>query len=190
MDKYIHKENTNPLKVIIGIIVCLWIVHFISYPLPFIKTLGIYPRSIFGLIGIVTSPFLHDDMAHLISNTSALFVLGLVFLGTEKSRAGYIFIPIYFLSGLGTWIIGKGGANHIGASGVIYGIMGYLMTIGIFRKKIFTLIMSILIFLFYGATLWGMFPFFTQGNISWQAHLSGFIVGVFTARSEAKITRH
>lgn len=186
----LKKANLQSVKIIASVIAFLWIIHFFSTIIPFIKTWGIYPREITGLLGIITSPLIHLNLSHIISNTTALIFLGFVFIILEQGRAAYIFIAIYFFSGLGTWLIGSGGKSHIGASGVIYGLMGYLLTIGIFRKHVLTIILSLFIFIFYGATLFGMLPFFTSSRVSWQAHLAGFIVGVIVAQTEAKINKN
>jgi membrane associated rhomboid family serine protease len=180
--------NLQPLKIILGIIAALWIVLFISWGAPFIKQFGIHPRSLFGLIGIFASPFLHENMLHLAANTTGLFFLGVIFLSVEKARAGYIIIPIYVLSGLGTWIIGRSGSVHIGASGVIYGLLGYLLFIGIFRKSAWTILLSLAIFFLYGGALWGLLPQLGNPMISWEGHLSGFLSGIVTAKAEANMT--
>ncbi len=184
-----EKLNLQPLKIILALIALLWIVLFISWAVPSLNQLGIRPRTIPGLIGIIVSPFLHGDIVHLMANTTGLFFLGLIFLGLEKSRAGYIMVPIYILSGLGTWIIGRAGSVHIGASGIIYGLLGYLLFIGIFRKHIWTIILSIAIFLLYGGALWGVLPQIGFSQISWEGHLSGFLSGIITAKAEANMNR-
>ncbi|HPA70846.1 MAG TPA: rhomboid family intramembrane serine protease [Spirochaetota bacterium] len=180
--------NLQPLKIILGIIAVLWIVLFISWAAPSINMFGIRPRSIPGLIGIFTSPFLHGSVVHLAANTTGLFFLGLIFLTVERARAGYIIIPIYVLAGLGTWIIGRSGSLHIGASGVIYGLLGYLLFIGIFRRNFWTILMSVAIILLYGGALWGVLPQIGYPQISWEGHLSGFLAGILTAKAEANMT--
>ncbi|HPA73844.1 MAG TPA: rhomboid family intramembrane serine protease [Spirochaetota bacterium] len=180
--------NYQPLKIILGIIAALWIVLFISWAAPSINAFGIRPRSIPGLIGILASPFLHGSIVHLAANTTGLFFLGLIFLTVERARAGYIIIPIYVLSGLGTWIIGRSGSVHIGASGVIYGLLGYLLFIGIFRRSFWTILMSAAILLLYGGALWGVLPQIGYPQISWEGHLSGFLAGIVTAKAEANMT--
>lgn len=183
------KLNFQGLKTALFIIALLWVILLLSTVFESITSLGIRPRSIFGLIGIFTSPLIHKNMAHLIANSTGLFFLGLIFLGLEQSRAGYIIIPIYLFSGLGTWIIGRPDSNHIGASGIVYGLMGYLLTIGFFRKSIWTILLSVLIFILYGGTLWGIFPFINGDHVSWEGHLCGFLAGILTAWSESKMKR-
>lgn len=181
--------NFRLLKTMLFIIALLWIVLLISWWMPSINQFGIKPRTLDGLIGIAFSPLLHGNIAHLSANSLALFVLGLIFLGVEKARAGYIIVPIYFLSGLGTWAIGRAGTVHIGASGIIYGLLGYLIFIGIFRKSIRLILLSIALLVFYGGALWGLFPLLGNPLISWEGHLSGFLSGIITARAEANLEK-
>lgn len=184
-----RKLNFQGLKTMLFIIALLWIILLLSTVFESITSLGIRPRSVSGIIGIFTSPLIHRDMAHLIANSTGLFFLGLIFLGLEQSRAGFIIIPIYLFSGLGTWIIGRPDSNHIGASGVVYGLMGYLLTIGFFRKNVWTILLSILIFVLYGGTLWGIVPIINGVHVSWEGHLCGFLAGILTAWSESKMKR-
>ncbi len=179
--------NLMPLKILIALIAILWIILFITWGVPVIKSFGIYPRTLTGLVGILTSPFLHDNVMHLAANTTGLLFLGFVFITLEKSRAGYIMIPIFLLSGLGTWIIGRSGSVHIGASGIIYGLLGYLLFIGIFRRSFRTVLLAVFIFLLYGGALWGVLPAIGAAHISWEGHLSGFLSGILTAKAESNM---
>lgn len=146
--------------------------------------MGIYPRSIFGLIGILTSPLIHASISHLIANTTGILLLGVLFFPLQGKRAISLLAAFYLLSGAGTWLIGRPGTIHIGASGVIYSLFGYLLTIGIFRKKFITIAISLLVFFLYGGAVWGVLPFISPSFVSWEAHLSGFLVGIFLARAD------
>ncbi len=180
-----RKPVFTSLKISLGIIALLWAILLLSTIMPFIKNLGIHPRVIMGLVGIITSPFIHDNMSHLIANSTSILILGTIFIATEKERAFYISIPIVLLGGLGTWLIGRSGTNHIGASGIIYGILGYLLTIGIFRRKIGSLLIALVIFILYGGALWGVLPVISGYRVSWEGHLCGFLVGILAAWSES-----
>ena len=180
-------EKTNflsNLKSLLLFIAVLWVILVISFFVPPIKGLGILPRKLFGLIGIVTSPFLHADSVHLVTNSVSLLILGSIFIGLEKGRTLVISLNIIIFGGLGTWLIGRSNSNHIGASGLVYGIMGYLFATGIFNRDFKTLMVSILVFLLYGGAVWGALP----GNtfISWESHLCGFIAGVVMAKAFSK----
>jgi membrane associated rhomboid family serine protease len=181
----IRQTIIRPLKAVFVTLAVLWIIFFLASIFPELKNMGIYPRTIHGLIGILTSPFIHADLSHLIANSTGILILGTVFASLEGSRFKYIIVPIFLLSGLGTWLIGRSGSVHIGASGVIYGLLGYLLFAGIFTKKLSTIAVSILVLFLYGGAVWGIFPLIGQPYISWEAHLSGFIAGIITAWSEA-----
>ena len=182
-------KNIRPFKTIFFIIALLWIAFFISWALPAITQFGIKPRTLEGLLGIFIAPLLHGNIAHLSANSLALFVLGLIFIGVEKVRAAYIIVPIYLLSGLGTWAIGRAGTVHIGASGIIYGLLGYLVFIGIFRKSAKLILLSVALLVVYGGMLWGVLPLMGNPLISWEGHLSGLLSGIITARAEANLEK-
>jgi membrane associated rhomboid family serine protease len=165
-------------RFLIFIVLLLWGILLVSYLVP-INNLGIIPRNIFGLPGILISPFLHQGFSHLLANSMSILLLGIFLTGLETDRTPGILAALTLLSGMGTWLIGRGNAIHIGASGVIYGMLGYLISTGFFNRNMKTVFVSILIFILYGGAVWGVLP---SGNfISWESHLSGFISGIIVA---------
>ena len=175
------------LKMVLIIILILWGILVLCTFLPFLRELGIRPRSLIGLVGIITSPFLHANLAHLIANSISFIVLGTMLLITEgMQRFWLLFVSLMLWGGLGTWLIGRGGTNHIGASGVIYGIMGYLFFKGVFRRDLKTILMSVAVFFLYGGAILGaMFGWIGTDNafISWEGHLCGLIAGMVIAKT-------
>lgn len=157
----------------------MWIALILSYVLP-INNLGIMPRSTRGLFGILFAPFLHGGFSHLLGNSIALFLLGSLLLGIEGKGAISIVIFLTLLSGGGTWLIGSANSVHIGASGLIYGLMSYLLFFGIFKRSVGSIAVSIIVFLLYGGAIWGVLP--TNAYISWEMHLCGFLAGVVIAK--------
>lgn len=141
---------------------------------------GIQPRAASGLFGVFASPFLHLGFGHLISNTVPFLVLGgIVLIGGRKVFVvGSLFILA--VGGMALWTLGPGGTNHIGASLLIFGYLGFVLARGIFEKSIFWILMSLLILVFYGGMLAGVLP--GQPGVSWQGHLFGFISGILAAR--------
>jgi membrane associated rhomboid family serine protease len=140
---------------------------------------GIQPRRFAGLPGVLASPFLHLGFGHLTSNTVPFLVLGgMVLIGGRK-----VFITatlfIMVVGGTALWALGPGGTNHVGASGLIFGYLGFLLARGIFEKSVVWIVVSVGILLLYGGMLNGVFP--VQPGISWQGHLFGFIAGVLAA---------
>ena len=145
---------------------------------------GIRPRSIDGLYGIVYAPFLHGDFTHLISNTVPFLVLGWLILMEGVGRFISVYLITSLVSGLGTWLIGAGHSVHIGASGVIFGFLGYLLLSGVFQRSLRAILVSVGVGALYGGCLFGVLP--GQPGISWEGHLFGFIGGVLAAKIHQK----
>lgn len=161
------------------LIAIIWIVHFVNIFLQMsLNRYGILPRSLEGLRGILFAPFLHGDLLHLVSNTLPLFFLSLALFHFFRRSALPVIILAILLGGLLVWLFGRT-AMHVGASGLIYSLAGFLMAIGIFRRNFQTILISTLIFLLYGGIIWGVFP--TEPWVSWEAHLFGFLVGILLA---------
>ncbi|MDA3816723.1 MAG: rhomboid family intramembrane serine protease [Prolixibacteraceae bacterium] len=140
--------------------------------------LGMYPRHIKGLIGILMSPLIHGDWSHLIGNSVSFLVLSTALFFFYRKLAMPIFIINYLLSGILLWLGGRV-AWHIGASGVIYGLAAFLMLSGIFRKDVRLLTISLIVIFLYGSFIWGLFPI--EEGISWDGHLMGAVSGTILA---------
>lgn len=143
-----------------------------------IRHFGIYPQKIEGLLGIVTSPFIHSDLEHLYNNSIPLFVLTVALFFFYKNIAWKILIYGILLSGFLTWLIGKSG-NHIGASGLIYVLVSFIFFKGIFAKYYRLIALSLITIFLYGSMIWYVFPI--KDGMSWEGHLSGLITGLFFA---------
>jgi len=143
-----------------------------------LKTYGIYPRELNGLIGIFTSVFIHGSLSHLYNNTIPLFVLAICLFYFYRPVAWKVTIFGIFLSGFITWIIGKS-AFHIGSSSLIYVFMSFLLFKGLISKHYRLIALSFIIVFFYGGMIWYIFP--VKAKMSWEGHLSGFITGLVFA---------
>lgn len=141
---------------------------------------GVIPRSVDGLRGIFFAPFLHGNLAHLSANSLSFLVLGWLVLAGGRWTFARVTLAATLSSGLTSWLLGAPGSVHIGASGVIFGYLGYLMTAGIFARRITTVLVSLGVTATWGAMVWGVLP--GQMGVSWQGHLGGFIGGVLAAR--------
>ncbi|MBF2000155.1 MAG: rhomboid family intramembrane serine protease [Synechococcales cyanobacterium C42_A2020_086] len=149
-----------------------------------LNSLGIIPRTVIGLRGILFAPFLHGNFAHLIANTVPFIVLGW-FVMLFRTRDFFSVTAIVMLiSGLGTWLFASPFTVHIGASGVIFGYLGFLLFRGYFERRFGSIVLSLIIGLLYGGLIWGVLP--GQIGISWQGHLFGFIGGIVAARLLAR----
>jgi membrane associated rhomboid family serine protease len=165
-------------KYILQFAALLYVVYFIGLFIPITK-FGIVPRTTSGLIGIFTAPFLHGGLRHLLSNTIPLITLLIVLNTIYPSKTLAVFLFVTLAGGLLVWIFGRD-ANHIGASGLIYGLVAFLIVYGILEKKYIPIAISIGVALVYGGLIWGIFPS-VKSYISWEGHLFGAIAGVLIA---------
>lgn len=144
-----------------------------------LRRLGIYPRSTFGLVGILFAPLLHADLFHIAANTVPLFFM-LVLLQIQNARRSLATLAqIWLLTGLGAWLIGRSGSVHIGASGLVYGLISYLIAAGFYKRDWRSIAIGALVLFSYGGLLWRIVP--TYWFISWEGHLCGAISGVVVA---------
>lgn len=142
--------------------------------------LGIKPRTLSGLRGILLAPLLHGGFAHLISNTLPLLVLGWMVMLRETRHIFPVTALATVVGGLGVWLVGSPGSVHIGASIVVFGYLGYLLLRGWFERSVSSIIGSLIVAALYGGLVFGVLP--GQAGISWEGHLFGFLGGVLAAR--------
>lgn len=139
---------------------------------------GLRPGSLPGLIGLVTAPLLHGNFQHILSNTLPLLVsltATLYLYPTAALRA----VPLIWLgSGAIAWLIGRD-SLHLGASGLIYGLLAFVFVSGILRRDLRSVAVSLLVGFLYGSMVWGVLP--TRPNMSWEMHLAGALTGVLLA---------
>lgn len=166
------------LKSAITLVIIIWVVFLIGIILP-IGDFGIKPRTLSGLIGIVTMPFQHQDFGHIMSNTVPLIVL-LFFVAGIRAPTATVVASVILTGGALLWLFGRN-ANHIGASLLVFGLCTYLIANGYFQRKFHLIIVSIIVAVLYGGTLlFGILPG-TPGS-SWDGHLAGAVAGVITAK--------
>lgn len=155
----------------------LFFVLEFSYHLP-LSNFGILPREKLGLVGIITAPFLHAGPAHLISNTVPLLFLGITLFFYYPSIANRVFYSCYFITNILVWLIARPN-NHIGASGLIYGLATFIIFFGLFRRDLKSLFLSVIALIMYGYIFYGVLP--TNTRVSWESHLMGAVVGLVMA---------
>lgn len=177
MVKHSVRKELRGVLVFVGIVWCVFVVGLV---LPFsINSCGVTPRSIIGLVGVPLMPFLHADLKHLLSNTVPLTIL-LLLLAGSKANSWTIVAFIVFMSGAMLWLFGRP-ATHVGASGLIFGLIAFLLASGILERRIVPLVISIVVgFLFGGTLLSGIVPDLGS-HISWEGHLFGAIAGGLAA---------
>jgi len=144
---------------------------------------GVRPLTMDGLWGIFAAPLLHGGFGHLMANTLPWLFLG--FLTTTRKRLDFwvVVLASTLTAGLGSWIFGGTGTVHIGASGVVFGFLGFLMGRGIWERRFGTIALSVVVTALFGSMLWSMLPVLAEVGISWQAHFFGWIGGLLVARA-------
>jgi membrane associated rhomboid family serine protease len=176
----IGRDVRRYFKILGAIIALFWLVAVINVAL-FSGSLlgfGVVPRTPRGFIGIPFHPFLHLGVAHLFVNSVGFLLLGGLVI-TRDVRDFWIASALgAVVAGLGTWLVGRS-MTHVGASGVIFAYLGYLLATGLFDRRLGAIVLSLVVFLIWGSLLIGMLP--TQVSVSWEVHVFGFAGGVTTA---------
>ena len=165
----------------------VWVVSFYALADPSaLYALAIIPRDVNHLVGIVGMPFVHHSLAHLMANTGPLLALGTVMLFRGVGYYAVATTFIILLSGVAVWGFGRSAA-HIGASGVVFGLAGFLVVRGLYERRPGSAAVALLVFLIYGGMIWGVIP--QDDGVSWESHLFGLIAGIVTARAFAAKAR-
>ena len=166
--------------VAIRLVFLMWLTYSIEYFYGFnFVFLGIKPRSIEGIPGIIFAPIIHGSLYHLISNTLPLLFLGTTLFFFYQWIGRIVFLRCYFITNILVWIFSPRPTYHIGASGLIYGLAAFLVVFGLLRKNVVSLFISIIVILLYGGIFYGVLP--GDPQISWESHLAGALVGTVTA---------
>ena len=177
-----NEKTISPFLIPVYFAAILWIVEAVNYMYGHkLSMFGIYPRTLKGLVGIPLSPFFHSGIIHLLLNTGPLIILGCFIIIYGRRIFLEVTFFIIVVGGAGVWIIGRS-SYHVGASGLIFGYFGYLVSRGIFNKKISSLIVSLITISIYGGLFWGLLP--TLSRVSWEGHLCGLAAGILAAWSE------
>ena len=159
--------------------VVMWMVYLISLSLNLdLGRMGILPRDMIGILGIISGPIVHANFSHLLSNTMPLLILGWAIFFFYSKVSYKSFIVIYVLTGLFVWLFARQ-VYHIGASGIVYGLVSFLFFSGIFRRDNKSIAIALIVTFLYGGIVWGILP--GQKGISWESHLFGGIAGIITA---------
>ena len=164
----------------VGLVAVMWIVEMVNILLDYrLSEFGIVPRSIDGLRGIPLMPFLHANFNHLVVNTLPVALLGA--LVAIQGKGGFLKVTAFIMlvGGFALWVVGREGV-HVGASGLIFGCVGYLIARAWYVRSIGAVLVAIVVIVLYGGALFGVLP--TTPGVSWEGHLTGLLAGGLAAR--------
>jgi membrane associated rhomboid family serine protease len=176
-------EVKSQVAVLGGTLALLWLIEIVNVVFcgGRLDELGIKPRTPGGLVGIPLHSFLHASFGHLAANTVGLAAAGWFVVNRRRRDFFLVWVCATLVGGAGTWLIAPSGSDHVGASGVVMGLMGFLVARGVFERRFFTILGSVVMVILWGSDIMsGLFP--GDPHISWQVHLFGLAGGVLAAR--------
>ena len=165
------------VKLSLGFVAVLWLIPLLGWGLD-LERFGVRPRQWIGLLGILVAPLLHADFGHLVANTLPLIVLGTTMLHLYPTAAARVLPAVYLGPGIAVWLLARDG-NHIGASGLVYGLFSYVFVAGLIRRDRRALAAALLVAFMYGTLVWGVLPIRT--GVSWETHLAAALIGALMA---------
>src|SRR5258708_2585373 len=164
------------VEIALAFVALLWLIQLFNWTLDLeLQRFGVRPREWQGLPGILLAPLLHGDFMHLLANSMPLLVLGTVLLHLYPAAAVRVLLAVYLGPGIAVWLFARDSV-HIGASGMAYGLVGYILVAGLIRRDRRAIAASLLVCFMYGALVWGVLPFHPCG--SWATHLAGALNAV------------
>lgn len=148
---------------------------------------GIVARNVSGLPGIVWAPLLHHGWAHLAGNTVPVLLFGFLAMAGGLGQWIAVTATIWLVSGLGVWVLADQGSVTVGASGIAFGWLAFLLVRGLFNGSFKQIFVGLVLLFYWGGVLWGLLP----GNpqISWQGHLFGALAGILAAWLASRANR-
>jgi membrane associated rhomboid family serine protease len=166
-------------KLSLGFVALIWAIALLNWMLDLgPDDFGIRPRELAGLPGILFAPLVHGGFGHLIANTLPLFVLGTAMLYLYPHAALRVLPAVYFGPGVAVWLFARGGI-HLGASGLIYGMVVYIFVAGLIRRDRRAIAASLAVAFMYGTLVWGVLPL--ERAVSWETHLAAALIGLVLA---------
>jgi membrane associated rhomboid family serine protease len=167
------------LKLSLAFAALLWGIHLLNVALDLdAAPFGVAPRTLAGLAGLVFAPLMHGDFEHLVANTLPVVILGTAMLHLYPRAAPIVLPAIWIGPGLAVWLFARGGI-HLGASGLVYGLVAYVFAAGLIRRDRRAMAASMVVAFLYGASVWGVLPI--QRGHSWETHLAAALIGLALA---------
>jgi membrane associated rhomboid family serine protease len=162
-----------------GFVAVIWLIQLSNWALGLDSAdLGVRPRQLSGLIGVLFAPLLHGGFEHLLSNSPPLLVAGTTMLYLYPQSSRRVLPAVYLGPGAAVWLFGRSSV-HLGASGLVYGLVSYILVAGLIRRDRRAIAASLLVCFMYGALVWGVFPI--ESRVSWETHLAAAVIGIALA---------
>jgi membrane associated rhomboid family serine protease len=176
------RDRTNfrlAAAIALGFVLLLWLVQLSNWALQLSpEYFGVWPRRLAGLPGIFSAPLVHGGFAHLVANSLPLIVLGTTMLYLYPSSAVRVLPALYVGPGVAVWLFARDSV-HIGASGLVYGMVAFVFVAGLLRRDRRAIAASLLVCFLYGALVWGVLPI--ERGVSWETHLAAALIGLAMA---------
>ena len=170
-------EARKALFVMIGFLALLWVVQLVNAAdhLKLVYEYGIRPRSASSLPDILTAPFLHLSWTHIESNSGPLFIFG--FLAAYRGVIRFVGLTmlVIIVSGFASWLFAPANSIGVGASGVVFGYLGYILVRGFFDRHVIDILIGAVMALCFAYQFTVLLP---QKGIGWQDHIGGLVAGV------------
>ena len=175
----LRQEFKTKAYLIVGFVVLIWAVELVNTVSGHrLNVLGIHPRTVVGLPGILLAPFLHGGIGHVLVNTIPFVILGWLVILHGTGTFLEVSLIVILVAGAGTWLFGRPGV-HVGASSLIFGYFGFLLGRAWYQRSVGPLLVALVTLALYGGLLWGVLPL--HGRISWEGHLFSLLAGILAA---------
>ena len=167
------------VKISLGFVALIWLIQLLNYGLDLeLERFGVRPRELAGLAGILLAPLLHAGFAHLLANSLPLLILGTGMLHLYPNSAFKVIPAVYVGPGIAVWLFARSSV-HVGASGLVYGLVSYIFVAGLIRQDKRAIAASLLVCFLYGTLALGVLPI--EPGVSWETHLAAALIGVVLA---------
>lgn len=178
--------RTSDFRLVVGLFVAMVAGYLLNVAtLGWANHFGIVPRTFSGLLGVITSPFLHANFFHFLGNMLTFVPLAVMTAWTGKRHLAFASVFIVVVGGLLTWLVGRE-ANHIGASGWVFGLWAFVVTYGVFKRDFKSIGLAILVLILFTGLPLGLIP---RQGVSFEGHIFGMIAGFFAARLIIKLNK-
>ena len=176
---HVRANFRRALRIALAFVALLWVIQYLNWGLELgLARFGVRPREWSGLVGVFAAPLLHGSFTHLIANSLPLAVLGTAMLHLYPQASRTVLPAVWLGPGLAVWLLARE-SIHIGASGLVYGLFGYVLVAGIIRRDRRAIAASLLVAFMYGSLAWGVLPI--ERGVSWETHLAAALIGVALA---------